>query len=72
MAPKEQANHVFAAVAGFIARTLDPVRENVGGLIQRADKHGQRLELLERRVAALEKQGGEKARPVSLLKIGER
>jgi hypothetical protein len=48
------------------------VRENVGGLIQRADKQHQRIEELERRIAELErKQSGHKG-AVWLTKAGGR
>jgi signal transduction histidine kinase len=71
MNTKEMADQVVDAVKGLVKRALDPVRESVGGLIQRADRHGQELEALKARVAALEQKQG-KATSVQLIKAGHR
>ncbi len=61
------------AIKDYVARALAPVVANVGGIAGRLDRHFASIEALERRLAALErKQGGEKARPVSLLKADDR
>jgi polyhydroxyalkanoate synthesis regulator phasin len=72
MDTEEQAAKIVEATRALIRRTLEPVRENVGGLIQRADKQHQRIEELERRIAELErKQSGHKG-AVWLTKAGGR
>ena len=67
---QELAADGVAAIKAFVDRKL---AASVGGIAQRLDRHYASIEALERRIAALErKQGGEKARPVSLLKTDDR
>ena len=59
-------------VRGFVKRSLDPVREHVRGLSERADKHYQRIEALEARIGALERKLGQKSGAVKLIKADNR
>jgi hypothetical protein len=68
MGTEEQAAKIVEATRALIRRTLDPVRENVGGLIQRADKQHQRISELEARVAELERRQAPKGGAVRLHK----
>lgn len=45
------AGGVVKAAQDFIKRSLAPIVENVGGLIQRADKQGAKLDSIERRAS---------------------
>jgi phage shock protein A len=45
------AGEVVAAAKDFIRRSLAPITENVGGLVQRMDKHHQQIESAERRLS---------------------
>lgn len=59
-------------IRDFVKRSLDPVKEHIRGLSERADKHFQRLEALEVRIAALEQRLNQKSGAVKLLKTGNR
>lgn len=54
MDSEKMGNALVEAVRGYVKRSLDPIRENIGGLVQRADKHYRQIAALEARVAALE------------------
>lgn len=69
MGTKEQAQGVVEAVRGFVKRSLDPVREHLRGLAERADKQYQKIEALEARVAALERKQGQKSGAVYITKV---
>lgn len=56
----EMAEGVVTAMRGWIKPALEGIRGNVGGLVQRADKHGQQISALNSRVAALERKLAEK------------
>jgi hypothetical protein len=47
----ELADGVVEAMRGWIKKAVDPTKEIVGGLIQRADRHFQQIESLERRAS---------------------
>ena len=59
-------------VRGFVKRSLDPVKEHIRGLSERADKHYQKIEELEARIAALERSLNQKSGVVYLEKAGNR
>ena len=69
---EEQMDALVNAVKGLVERSINPVREHVRGLAERADKRYQEISALEKRVAALERQSGKKGGAVSLIKAGDR
>lgn len=52
---ERMGKELVETVRSFVTRSLDPIREHIRGLSGRVDKHFQRIEALEARVAALER-----------------